>query len=157
MKNEQIRKWALGAEITSAIAVVMTIGFLAFQMMENTNALQAQMFQELMRDTNEWRARVSGPEAVEMRYKWTTEGFESLTRNEQLQVRMNDLVLWGIYESAYFANERGILGGNEWTRFESAICRNRERQAEFWNFEGTTSFSELLTTQFVEYIENTCH
>ncbi len=156
MKNKQLRKWALGAEIISAFAVIVTIAFLALQMMDNTNALQAQMFQELMRDTNEWRAKISGPDAVELRFKWRVEGLESLTRNEQLQIRMIDLVLWGIYESAYFANERGVLGSNEWTRFEAAICRNRERDAEFWDFEGMTSFSVLLTPQFLEYIEHAC-
>ena len=156
MKNKKLQKWALGAEIISAFAVVATIGFLAMQTMDNTNALQAQMFQELMRDTNDWRARISGPDAVEMRFKWRTEGFESLTRSEQLQIRMNDLVLWGIYESAYFANERGILAADEWTRFESAICRNRRRNADFWDFDGMTSFPVLLTSQFLEYVENSC-
>ncbi len=97
----------MGAEIISAIAVVATIGFLAFQTMENTNALQAQMFQELMHETNEWRASVSDPASVAMRTKFRDEGLESLTRLEQYEYRMANLVLGGIYDSAYFANERG--------------------------------------------------
>ena len=109
----------------SAVAVIVTIGFLAFQMMDNTNALQAQMFQELMRDTNDWRESVGDPTTVELRARWRDEGFESLTRLEQLQIRGDDLLLWGIYESAYYANERGILGSKEWIRFETAICRAR--------------------------------
>ena len=61
MKSKQLRKWALGAEIVSAIAVIITIGFLAVQMKGNTNALRAQMYQELMRDLNDWRVMVNDP------------------------------------------------------------------------------------------------
>ena len=156
MKNKQLQKWALGAEIVSAIAVIATIGFLAFQTMENTNALQAQTFQALMRDTFDWRATVNEPNNMELRTKWFQEGYENLTQIEQLQIRGNDLLLWGIYESAYFANERRVLGSEEWTRFEVAICRNYKRDEVFWDYEGMTSFSELLTPQFMRFIEDTC-
>jgi hypothetical protein len=157
VKNKQIQKWAMGAEIISAVAVVATIGFLAFQTMENTNSLQAQMFQQLMHDTNEWRASVSDPASVAMRTKFRDEGLESLTRLEQYEYRMANLVLWGIYESAFFANERGVLGELEWTRFEAAICRNRKRDADIWDLEGVAPFPELLTPTFVNYIEKVCN
>ena len=156
MKNKQLQKWALGAEIVSAIAVIATIGFLAFQTMENTNALQAQTFQALMRDTFDWRATVNEPNNMELRAKWFQEGYENLTQIEQLQIRGNDLLLWGIYESAYFANERRVLGSEEWTRFKVAICRNYKRDEVFWDYEGMTSFSELLTPQFMRFIVDTC-
>ena len=156
MKNKRLRKWALAAEILSAIAVIATLGFLALEMRENTNAIQSQTFQDLMRDTNAWRASVADSASVEMRGRFRREGLASLTVNEQGQVRMDNLVLWGIYESAFFANERGVLGPNEWTRFEVAICRNRVRDLEFWEYEGQVPIPELLTPQFVEYIENEC-
>ena len=79
MKNKQLQKWALGAEVISAVAVVVTIGFLGVQTMDNTNALQAQTFQALMHDTSEWRASIVSPDMAKLRVKWRDEGFESLT------------------------------------------------------------------------------
>jgi hypothetical protein len=156
MKNKQLRKWALGAEIISAFAVVVTIGFLAVQTMDTTNALQTQTFQALMHDTNEWRASIVSPDMADLRVKWRDQGFESLSKTEQYRIRTTNLVLWGIYESAYFANERGVLGSIEWSRFEVAICRSRKQDIGYWELEGLASFSVLLTPQFMEYIQQTC-
>jgi len=156
MKNKQLRKWALSAELISAIAVIITLVFLVLGMKENTNALQAQTFQELMRQTNEWRASITEPSVVTLRDKWREQGFQSLTRIEQQQLRTTNHVLWGIYESAYFANERGVLGSEEWIRFESAICRQREQDVDYWEYEPLASFSDSLTPRFAEYIESSC-
>jgi hypothetical protein len=130
MKNKQLRKWALVAEIVSAVAIVVTIGFLAIQTMENTNALQAQTYQELMRDLNERRLAVAGPEYSAIDEKWRNNGLESLTYAETRQFRIFAGYLWGIYESAYFANERGILGPSEWSRFHTAMCSRLQRDRE---------------------------
>jgi hypothetical protein len=156
MESKQLQKWTLGAEICSALAVVITIGFLALQTMDNTNAVQAQTFQDLMRQTSEWRESVTDASVIELRDRWRDQGFQSLTRSEQLQIRSKNLVLWGIYESAYFANERGVLGIDEWTRFEIAICRGRERDLDYWDYDPFPSFSVLLTPRFAEYIESYC-
>ena len=66
-------------------------------------------------------------------------------------------IYWGIYESAYYANERGVLGEREWIRFAVGICRRRVALADFWDpGGGITPMSELLTPDFVDYIESNC-
>ena len=57
MRSDQLQKWALGAEIAGAVAVLIALGFLVFQMRENTNALQAQTYQALMQELNDWRTQ----------------------------------------------------------------------------------------------------
>ncbi len=157
MKSKQLRKWALGAEIVSAIAVIITIGFLAVQLNDNTNALQAQMYQELMRDLNDWRVMVNDPVQLKLAEKHRAEGWDGLSSEERPQRRMPTMTLFGIYESAYFANQRGVLGAGEWARFQSAICRQLSRNADLWNAEGMTPMRELLTPEFAGYIERTCN
>ena len=157
MKSKQLRKWALAAEIVSAVAVIITIGFLAVQLKDNTNALQAQMYQELMRDLNDWRVMVNDPVQLKLPVKHRTEGWDSLSSVERSQLRMPTLTLFGIYESAYFANQRGVLGAGEWARFHSAICRQFSNKADLWNAEGMTPMRELLTPEFSDYIERTCN
>ena len=123
MRSDQLQKWALGAEIGGAVAVLITLGFLVFQMRENTNALQAQTYQALTQELNDWRTHWSDTERLILAQKHGQEGWQNLTRVEQRQIRMRSLIQWSIYESAYYANQRGVLGEREWTRFDRAICR----------------------------------
>jgi hypothetical protein len=157
MKSKQLRKWALGAEIVSAIAVIITIGFLAVQMKDNTNALRAQMYQELMRDLNDWRVMVNDPVQSKLLEKHRAVGWDSLSLAEKQQSGLPTLTLFGIYESAYFANQRGVLGAGEWARFPSAICRQFSRNTDLWKAEGLTPMRELFTPEFAGYIDRTCN
>lgn len=159
VKNKQLRRLALGAEIVSAIAVIVTLIFLIFGMKENTNALQAQTYQELMRDVNNWRSSIREKERDQTLSKFRLDGFDSLPKGEQDLVRIIFLELWGIYEAAYFANERGVLGADEWARFENVICKeHRGQSAIFWDgeYEGLLAFRQILTSMFVMYVENQC-
>ena len=162
MRSDQLQKWALAAEIAGAVAVVVTLGFLTFQMRSNTNTLQAQTYQALMQELNDWRTQGSDTERLILGQKHRQEGWQNLTRVEQRQIRMSSLVQWSIYETAYYANERGVLGEREWIRFDVAICRlfeGRARevpQVDLWEPEGFTPMTELLTPDFVDYIESSC-
>ena len=75
MRSDQLQKWALGAEIAGAVAVVITLGFLTLQMRENTNAVQAQTYQVLMQELNNFRQfrteQLVDPEYQRVREKFT--------------------------------------------------------------------------------------
>ena len=111
MRSDQLQKWALAAEIAGAVAVVVTLGFLTAQMRSNTNALQAQTYQALTQELNDWRAEEGNTERLILGEKHRQEGWQNLTRLEQRQIRIRSLIQWSIYETAYFANARGVLGG----------------------------------------------
>ncbi len=158
MKSKQLRKWALVAEIISAVAVVVTIAFLAFQMRDNTNALQAQTYQELMRDVNNWRSAIRD---LGFLSEGTVSEVLAEGSSEKIGVlRLTWLELWGIYEAAFFAKERGVLGENEWLRFEFMICfaRNASVSQFFWDsqYGGLPGYSKTLTPAFVEYVDKQC-
>ena len=91
----------------------------------------------------------AGPTLAKVR----TEGIDSLSRGEQGRVRLVYLELWGIYEAAYFANERGVLGLDEWARFEFSICNQLDGiVSNFWDFdyENLPTFRQIMTPSFVE-------
>ena len=157
MSDTRLQKWALAAEVFGAIAVVVTLGFLVFEMRDNTNALQAQTYQALMGELNDYREFIADPERLELGVKLRSDGWSGLSNVEQIKVRMAEVMRWGIYESAYYANERGILGEREWKRFDRAICRALETVgAEMWEPDGMTPMSELLTPDFVQYVNTSC-
>jgi len=158
MKNKRLRKWALLSEIISAFAVVVTIAFLAFQMMDNTNALRAQTYQELMRDVNNWRSTIR--DSGLLSESKVAEALAGGSSEEIGVIRLTWLELWGVYEAAFFARERGVLGDNEWRRFEFMICFSRSGRSSqaFWDseFEGLPGFTKTLTPTFVEYVDKQC-
>ena len=158
MKNKQLQKWALGAEIMSAVAVVVTIGFLALQMMDNTDALRAQMYHELIRDINDRRLWISRPEYIAINRKLVEGDWESLTYQEQVDFATAAGMLWSIYESAYFANRRGVLGPSEFARFQAGFCHRFSRDQQLWNMRRPPGrpLSEMLSLEFVEQVEATC-
>jgi hypothetical protein len=160
VNKSNLQKWTLFAELSSATAVVITLVFLVVGMRENTNALQAQTFQELMRDVNNWRSSINQTERLRILSKFRLEEDGELTREETRAVRLIFLELWGIYEAAYFANERDVLGDEEWRRFEAMICfeRNGASGDAFWNSasEGLVSFAGALTPSFVEFVDSQC-
>ena len=156
VKKQNLRKLALVAEIISGIAIVVTLAILAIEMRGNTNAVRAQTYQTLMQQVNEYRLVLINPRHVAANEKRREFGWDSLTRVEMQEIRIPALVNWGIYESAYFANQRDVLGEPEWQRFETAICRRYSTNQYLWNPDGFTSMNELLTTQFVHYVVKNC-
>ena len=154
--NQKLSDWASIAEIVGGMAIVVTLVFLTFEIRSNTSVLQAQTYHDLMRDLNDFRKMGATREMVEIRNKYDEEGWNSLSSTEKGLQRAASTVRWGIYESAFYANERGFLGEQEWLRFEAGICRGRGILSELWNPGDATSMSELLTPAFVDYLESAC-
>jgi hypothetical protein len=63
MNKDLLKKWTLIAEVASATAVIIKLVFVVIGMKKNTNAIQAQTFQELMRDVNNWRLSIRDVES----------------------------------------------------------------------------------------------
>lgn len=166
MKKIELQEWALAAEIIGGIAVLVTLIFLVLETRENTNAIQAQTYQSLTAELNEHRRSTISPEIVEIRLKYIDSGLGSLSENKRYKLMVLSEAKWGIYESAYYARERGILGEAEWFRFDNAICRNLKLDRTLWypeevginilnNFPGV-GIATNITPMFRDYVENLC-
>ena len=158
--NQKLSDWRSIAEIAASISVVITLLLVVASMRANTSALQAASYVELMRDVNSYRAsaRDSG---LSMTEKGISEMFAT-NEPDQLQ-RFGYLInqLWGIYEAAFFARERGILGDDEWVRFERMICLERDDGDKYgyWEVERfglNVPLKDTLTPHFVAYVDDHC-
>lgn len=164
--KEKLRDYALLAEIVSGIAIVVTLIFLVVETRENTNAIQVQTYQSLTAELNELRRATVTSEMMPIQIKIMESGYDSLTVLEWGKQMFWAEAKWGIYESAFYARERGILGDNEWLRFESAICRNLQGDHPLWYpDQGGPEFSldmpdrnivSNITPVFREYVESLC-
>ena len=158
--NQKLSDWASIAEIAASIAVVITLLLVVSSMRANTNALQANTYQELMRDINSFRAsaRDSG---LSMTEKGIAELFSTAQTDQLQRFGYLTIQLWGIYEAAFFARERGVLGDNEWIRFERMICLEREDGDKYgyWDVERfglNVPLRDTLTPHFVAYVDDLC-
>ena len=110
-----------------------------------------------MEGLNQWRLTLAGD--AELSGLWAA--YMAGDPEQQLagELRVNFLVntLWGIYENAYYSNERGLLGVSEWSRFERQICAQyaRDHLRGTWLPEpqGVRTF---LTGEFAGYTESAC-
>ena len=163
--KEKLQEFALIAEVIGGIAVIVTLVFLVVETRENTNAIQAQTYQSLTSELNESRRSERATHILQVTAKLADNGMESLTGLEWAELMFWNESKWGVYESAFYAYRRGILGDDEWMRFESAICRNRRTDIMFWYPErfGTPpsdiqgfNLASNLTPGFTEFVEQLC-
>ena len=109
-----------------------------------------------MQEVNDFRKMVAEPEIARVVVKQRNEGWDSLTEVEKRQFRSSRLIIWGVYDSAYFANKRGVLSASEWSRFDAQLCGNFENSQDQWATGHRAPIRALHTVEFVEYVENLC-
>jgi hypothetical protein len=157
MDKEKQQNWTLVIELMSAIAVVVTLAIVVIEMRSNTSATRAQTYQLLMQEMNDYRSLFTEPGMAAIATKLRQHGWVNLEPVEQRQLYAAAEIRWGFYESAYYANKRGVLGQSEWHRFERAFCRAISEPSGVWNREGYTPMNELLTAEFSDYVDATCN
>jgi hypothetical protein len=158
MKKLNLSEMALAAEILSGVAVVVTLIFLVLATRENTNAIQAQTYEALTSELNAIRLAYTTSDVVDNYVVLSTQGIQALSNAERSRMQFVAEAKWGIYENAFFARNRGVLGEDEWARFEIAICRNFAIDKPMWEPEDTQwgSLSRNITPAFREYVERAC-
>ena len=134
----------------------MTLAFLVIEMRNSTSATQAQTYQLLMQELNAYRTMMAERDLSVITVKVSELGWNSLDAIEKRRLYFTAVINWGLYESAYYANKRGVLGDSEWTRFELAYCRRRAEQPYLWSPDGFTPMTDLLTPEFVDYVIELC-
>jgi hypothetical protein len=158
MKKLALSELALAAEILGSAAVVVTLIFLVLATRENTNAIQAQTYQALTSDLNALRFTSATSEMSDIFVRLAAEGVDALSDTDRMRLQFSAEAKWGVYENAFFSRNRGVLGEDEWSRFESAICRNLVIDKWLWESNDTQwgSLSRNLTPIFRDYVESLC-
>lgn len=151
----KLSEWASVAEISSGVAVVITLVLLVLGIKENTEMTRASMYANTMESTSELdRIVLADPELRRIMRAYLDGETVSLEDSDRSALLFIVASQARTYDTAYFMRQYGLFGENEWTRFEGAICRGYERAAS----AGLAESPFLITTSeaFQLFVRSSC-
>ena len=152
----KLLEWASLAEIVSGLAVLVTLIVLIIGVNENTDVMRASFYKDYLDSLNDFQASVMvDPDALRVwdAYMNGNGAAADLEGLDQVRLASQILTVFRIYEAAYFSNRYGMLGAEEWARFETMLCRHRSNVLAA---RQTGLFSGTLTDEFGRHISSTC-
>ena len=131
MKNKDLHKWALVAEIIGAIAVVLSIIYLTVEVRSNTNAIQSQTNQGLLELANQSYSQSVEYAELELKARNNWESLSEVERFRFINLRYTSFNIW---EQSFNANRNGTLSDEIWqgwdSYYENLICQ--ESVSQVW-------------------------
>ena len=148
------------AEVVAGVGVLVTLVVLVLEVRANTEATQAASFAQSIDALNEFRLTLAADrELAELWRHYVMEQEADATVLNDVRTQVLRTTLWGIYENAYFAHQRGLLGIAEWSRFERTSCEGyfRDMRHDAWMRGSRLPGSrQSLTDEFADYVESVC-
>ena len=138
-------------EFLGAIAVVLTLVYLAIQVRQNTRALKASTFQSISSELGQnVQPLLQTPDLVPIAIKGMTEP-DTLTADERLKLQMLYLAMFRRYESVYVQTELGSINREFVEGAELALLSNMNHKfgREWWE-----AAKPIFYKPFVTHIES---
>ncbi len=123
MARRSLQDWASIAEIIGAFAIVVSLIYVAYELRENTRALQVASRQTLGAQDQTYFQTSIDPTIVARALDKYRNG-EDLSRFEMFQLQERQHLNFRIFEHAYSVYRRGALEPIEWERYERVIQFN---------------------------------
>lgn len=121
---EKLQKWSLIAEIAAAIAVVLSIIYLAVEVQRNTSAIRTQTHQGLLELSNYNNIEfVTNPEMADLIFRGDR-NFDELTDVEQSRYRFFIQSENNIWEHAFNSHLNGTMDSRTWEGYDVSYRRN---------------------------------
>ena len=151
--NEQLQKYAVLAEVISALAVVVTLIFLLIGIRDNTAINKAQMFEKLLSDINQHNLTIlQDPDLSRIWFARSPDLPDTLSEDDLGRLNYMYRIVFRIYDAAFYSNRYGFLGEGEWARIEVGLCGIRRSMAdEMWR-----SNQDAMSGEFIEFVEKNC-
>jgi hypothetical protein len=130
-----LEKWAYIAEIGSAIAVVLSLLYVAFELNQNTSAVRASNWQALLDYTASADLIVLETADVADVIVKAESNFDELTEAEKLRFGMYANNIFQSWYAAHQYYEQGVLEADTWDAIDGGTRPFLEMEAyrRFWN------------------------
>ena len=118
-KEDRLR---LVLEVFGGIAVLIGLVFLGLELRQNTEAMQAATFQDLVHAASEFNLAIAGNSELRSTYLMGWQSPELLDE-AQLEVwTMLQSSFWARMQNVYIQYQRGTLADADWEAYELTIC-----------------------------------
>ena len=110
----ELKKWAYLAEIGSAIAVVLSLLYVGYELNQNTNAVRASNWQALLDYAAAADMVVLQNADVASIVVKGESNYNDLPEEEKYRFDMYALNLFNYFEAAHLYHQQGLLGDDVW-------------------------------------------
>ena len=124
------------------------------RMRENTSAVRASAYANNIASLNQLSiATLVDADAVRVWESYIREDTTGFDRVDEQRLNLMLLTLFRTYETAFLSERYGLLGNNEWGRFERQACGHFRRVQTL----GVRDVLQgVLTTDFTDYLTALC-
>jgi hypothetical protein len=148
MAKLTLSSWASIAEIVSAIAVVLSLIYVATEMRGNTRAVEAATLVEVNKIAREHLLLVSSSPEANRIEAIGDEDHSQLSFEELQRYKWYVRSFWLGMQTVFRQHDLGILPDEEWAVYNDVICSNIEAPGKRSLWSGTD-----LIPQFVRVVE----
>jgi hypothetical protein len=137
------------AEITSSIAILMTLVFLVVQMQQNTEAVQSNSRQAILSEELQYIFKqLDNPSLTGNRYK------PQLTDDEKIQLHFSYIAFFRMREIQWLQFQNGVLDGTTWEAYRKTIgvILSSDRGRTWWQRSGEVQFDLNFVTHVDDYL-----
>jgi len=149
MKLDKLNQWLT---LAANIGVIAGIVFLAYQIKQNTSAIQADSYQGLIETSaGFWENLAVNTDVLGLIVKARTDR-NALSQEEALRLVALGDAQWIRFQGAYQHWQRGSLSTGDWQSYANAICSSNGliNVAQEMSWHGVR---DQLLEDFVEYVE----
>ena len=124
MDNGQLQRWALIAEIVSALAVLITLIMLLMEIRSNTDAMKIDTYDRLIADMSNWYLETAmDNELSDAQFIRMVQGGEGTTEKQMFLDQRSTRSMYMIYERAFLQWHQGNMDDASFARFRYQICQ----------------------------------
>lgn len=117
---EKLNQWLT---LIANFGVIAGLAFLAYEIRQNTSIAKASAYRDNVQDIAAWRElTITNPEVASLFGSYLRGDIGELDDGQRGRVTGLINNVMGVYENAYFARSYGIVGDEEWARFEYGAC-----------------------------------
>jgi hypothetical protein len=143
----KLKQWAQIAEVIGALAIVVSLIYVANEVRHNTAATQAATFQQMVQQSaSSLIAIAADAELADLQRRGIRDA-KSLTEQEEFRLFLITRAQWRGMEGAFFQKQHGVLGDAEWESYRNTMCQ------ELISILGWEEHRSALSPEFVAFIE----
>ncbi len=123
MPRRSLSDWALLAEIASALAVVLSLAYVGYELRQNTNAVLSNTQQSLLELAQGLDAWLQSDSFADIAVRGD-EDYSDLTPPERRQYDTYTRSVLNVWEHAYYNNRAGLMEDDLWEAWNESFQSN---------------------------------